>query len=69
MQQAEAYRPAQVEGALTDLVQTLHRIKANVNVRLALDVLALRLPYRPPGRAMMRKASLVESAGRVAITS
>jgi DNA polymerase-3 subunit delta' len=43
-QQALLYRPEQVEGALTDLVQTLHRIKANVNARLALDVLALRLP-------------------------
>ncbi len=44
VQQAALFRPEQVEGALTDLVQTLHRIKANVNARLALDVLALRLP-------------------------
>ncbi len=43
-QQAALFRPEQVEGALTDLVQTLHRIKANVNARLALDVLTLRLP-------------------------
>jgi len=43
-QQALLYRPEQVEGALSDLMQTLHRIKANVNARLALDVLALRLP-------------------------
>jgi hypothetical protein len=44
MQQALLFRPEQVEGALSDLMQTLHRIKANVNARLALDVLALRLP-------------------------
>jgi DNA polymerase III subunit delta' len=43
-QQADLYRPEQVERALTDLTLTLRRIKANVNVRLALDVLALRLP-------------------------
>jgi DNA polymerase-3 subunit delta' len=43
-QQAELYRPAQVEAALADLIQTLRRIRANVNARLALDVLALRLP-------------------------
>jgi len=43
-QQALLYRPEQVEGALADLMQTVHRIKANVNARLALDVLALRLP-------------------------
>ncbi len=44
VQQADLYRAAQVEAALRDLVQTLHRIRANVNVRLALDVLLLRLP-------------------------
>ena len=43
-QQAELYQPGQVEAALDDLVQTLRRIKANVNVRLALDLLLLRLP-------------------------
>lgn len=43
-QQASLYRPEQIESALLDLLQTLQRIKANVNVRLALDVLLLRLP-------------------------
>ncbi|PKO22389.1 MAG: DNA polymerase III subunit delta' [Chloroflexi bacterium HGW-Chloroflexi-1] len=43
-QQAELYRSEQVEAALNDLIQTLRRLKANVNARLALDVLALRLP-------------------------
>ena len=43
-QQAELYQSGQVEAALDDLVQTLRRIKANVNVRLALDLLLLRLP-------------------------
>lgn len=43
-QQASLYRPEQVESALLDLLQTLQRIKANVNMRLALDVLLLRLP-------------------------
>lgn len=43
-QQAGLYRPEQVQAALSDLLQTLRRIKANVNVRLALDVLLLRLP-------------------------
>jgi DNA polymerase-3 subunit delta' len=43
-QQAGVYHPEQVEGALVDLVQTLRRLRANVNVRLALDVLTLRLP-------------------------
>ena len=43
-QQAELYPATQVEAALADLIQTLHRIRANVNARLALDVLALRLP-------------------------
>ncbi len=43
-QQASLYRPEQVQAALNDLLQTLHRIKANVNTRLALDVLLLRLP-------------------------
>jgi DNA polymerase-3 subunit delta' len=44
MQQAALYRPEQVQGALNDLVQTLHRLRSNVNARLALDVLLLRLP-------------------------
>lgn len=44
VQQAGLYHTAQVEAALRNLVQTLHRIRANVNVRLALDVLTLRLP-------------------------
>ncbi len=44
VQQAGLYRPEQVEATLTDLMRTLQRIRANVNVRLALDVLALRLP-------------------------
>ncbi|MCX7671037.1 MAG: DNA polymerase III subunit delta', partial [Anaerolineae bacterium] len=44
VQQAELYPPARVEAALSDLVQTLHRLRANVNARLALDVLMLRLP-------------------------
>ncbi len=44
VQQAGLYRPAQVEAVLTDLTRTVQRIRANVNVRLALDVLALRLP-------------------------
>lgn len=43
-QQAGLYRLEQVEAALTDLTQTLRRLKANVNARLALDVLLLRLP-------------------------
>ncbi|MCX6029619.1 MAG: DNA polymerase III subunit delta' [Chloroflexi bacterium] len=43
-QQAGLYRPEQVEAALIDLTQTVHRLKANVNARLALDVLMLRLP-------------------------
>lgn len=43
-QQAELFRPEQVEAALADLVQTARRLKANVNARLALDVLLLRLP-------------------------
>ncbi len=44
VQHAELYRPAQVETALVALIRTLHRIRANVNARLALDVLMLRLP-------------------------
>lgn len=43
-QQAGLFRPEQVECALRDLMQTLQRIRANVNARLALDVLLLRLP-------------------------
>ncbi|MGQ9766255.1 MAG: DNA polymerase III subunit delta' [Anaerolineae bacterium] len=44
VQQADLFRREQVERALLDLMQTLQRVKANVNVRLALDVLMLRLP-------------------------
>lgn len=42
--QAVRYSPQQVEGALQDVLQTARRIRANVNARLAMDVLALRLP-------------------------
>jgi DNA polymerase III subunit delta' len=44
IQQAQLYRPEQVENALVDLMRTLRRIRGNVNLRLALDVLLLRLP-------------------------
>jgi DNA polymerase-3 subunit delta' len=44
IQQADLYRSEQVQGALADLVLTLHRVRANVNARLALDVLLLRMP-------------------------
>jgi DNA polymerase III subunit delta' len=44
VQQAGLYRPEQVQGALTDLMQTLRRVRGNVNLRLSLDVLLLRLP-------------------------
>jgi len=44
LQQADLFRDEQVDGALRDLMQTARRIKANVNARLALDVLLLRLP-------------------------
>jgi DNA polymerase-3 subunit delta' len=44
IQQAELYRSEQVQGALADLVLTLRRMRGNVNLRLALDVLLLRLP-------------------------
>lgn len=44
LQQAELFGAEQVEAEITDLVQTLRRIRANVNLRLALDVLLLRLP-------------------------
>ncbi|MGE5602743.1 MAG: DNA polymerase III subunit delta' [Nitrososphaerales archaeon] len=43
-QQAALYPPEQVQAALTDLMQTLRRVRGNVNLRLALDVLLLRLP-------------------------
>jgi hypothetical protein len=33
-----------VEGAITDLLETLRRLRANINARLALDVLAIRVP-------------------------
>ncbi len=44
VQQAGNFRQDQVERALLDLMATLQRIRANVNPRLALDVLMLRLP-------------------------
>lgn len=44
VQQAALYRPEQVQVALTDLMQTLRRVRGNVNLRLSLDVLLLRLP-------------------------
>ena len=44
LQQASLFRSEQVEDALGDLLQTARRIKANVNMRLALDVMLLRLP-------------------------
>ena len=40
----DEYRPEQVQAALTDLMQTLRRVRSNVNVRLALDVLLLLGP-------------------------
>jgi DNA polymerase III subunit delta' len=43
-QQAGLFKAEQVEGALADLLDTLRRLRANVNARLALDVLALRMP-------------------------
>lgn len=44
VQQAALYRPEQAQTALVDLMRTLHRVRGNVNLRLALDVLLLRLP-------------------------
>lgn len=44
VQQAGLFQPEQVQGALADLMQALRRVQANVNARLALDVLLLRLP-------------------------
>jgi DNA polymerase-3 subunit delta' len=44
VQQAGLFKAKQVEAALTDLLETLRRLKANVNARLALDVLAMRVP-------------------------
>jgi DNA polymerase III subunit delta' len=44
IQQADLYRPEQVQAALADLMRTLRRVRGNVNLRLALDVLLLRLP-------------------------
>jgi DNA polymerase-3 subunit delta' len=43
-QQAALHSPQTVERVLQDVMLTVHRLKANVNVRLALDVLTLRLP-------------------------
>ena len=43
-QQAALYSPAQVASALNDLLRTVQRLRANVNARLALDMLTLRLP-------------------------
>jgi DNA polymerase-3 subunit delta' len=44
LQQAALYRPEQAQAALVDLMRTLRRVRGNVNLRLALDVLLLRLP-------------------------
>jgi DNA polymerase-3 subunit delta' len=44
VQQAALYRPEQAQAALVDLMRTLRRVRGNVNLRLALDVLLLRLP-------------------------
>jgi DNA polymerase-3 subunit delta' len=44
VQQADLFKTEQVEGALTDLLETLRRLRANVNARLALDVLSIRVP-------------------------
>ena len=44
LQQAGLFHVEQAENALHDLVQTARRIRANVNARLALDVMLLRLP-------------------------
>ena len=44
LRQASLFGGEQVEEALRDLMQTARRIKANVNARLALDVMLLRLP-------------------------
>jgi len=43
-QQADLHTPEAVTGALRDLTLTYRRLNANVNARLALDVLMLRLP-------------------------
>jgi DNA polymerase-3 subunit delta' len=43
-QQAALHTPGGVEGVLRDLLLTRRRLRANINVRLALDVLLLRLP-------------------------
>jgi DNA polymerase-3 subunit delta' len=43
-QQAGLHSTEAVEGVLKDLAATFRRLRANVNARLALDVLALRLP-------------------------
>lgn len=44
LQQADLFKTEQVEAALTDVLETLRRLRANVNARLALDVLTLRVP-------------------------
>jgi DNA polymerase-3 subunit delta' len=43
-QQADLFKAEQVESALIDILETLRRLRVNVNARLALDVLALRMP-------------------------
>jgi DNA polymerase III subunit delta' len=45
LEAARRYRSEQVDRALSDVIHTLRRMRANVNVRLALDVLALRMPH------------------------
>ena len=44
LQQADLFKTGQVEAALIDLLETLRRLRTNVNARLALDVLTLRMP-------------------------
>ncbi len=42
--QSALYEAGQVQAAVADVTATLRRLRANVNPRLALDVLVLRLP-------------------------
>jgi DNA polymerase III subunit delta' len=58
VQQAGLYLPGQVRAALVDVLETRRRIHANVNLRLALDVLALRLP-RPGSSPAAGRAGAV----------
>lgn len=47
--QAAQYESGQVQTAVTDVAATLRRLRANVNPRLALDVLLLRMPRLQQG--------------------